>query len=69
MRDRLWNDGLQTPGYWQERADEAQGMAEAMVDLRAKAAMEAIAHKYRLMVELTADSRQERRTPSAAEPR
>jgi hypothetical protein len=66
MPHRLRNNGLQTPAYWRERADEAEGMAEAMVDLRAKATMQAIAYKYRLMAELTADSRKHH-TRSAAE--
>ncbi len=48
------NDELQTAAYWRERAEEAQGIAEGMVNLRAKAAMEDIADKYIFMAELAA---------------
>lgn len=55
MREKFHSDGLQTAGYWRERAEEAQGMAEGMVDLRAKATMQDIADKYMLIAELAAD--------------
>ncbi len=57
MQDKPCSDGLQTPGYWRERADEVQGMAHDMLDLRARAALEDIAQKYRLLAELAADNR------------
>lgn len=54
MRENLRDDGLQTAAYWRERAEEAQGMAEGMVDLRAKATLQDIADRYMLIAELAA---------------
>lgn len=57
MRENVHDDGMQTAGYWRERAEEVLGMAEGMVDLRAKAAMEDIADKYMFMAELAAGAK------------